>query len=876
MRSQAPSREAPRRERDFPAIYQSPTIETLDDGSLVASPARICNSQTLCTLPPKALAAHNYNDTSPVTTTTRHSALQYTPRKTPSRAMLSPPLRNRYVSSRSTTRQRRRKKSQQDFQIDEDALHVSVKTVDIAARTVFEPIPPVSLEEWHQTANRAESQKKVSMRKRLSPSLQHLELLHRFQSVKTIRQLNFSPSLGMNADVLSDCHTRTNNNRPSGNKRDGRYRSIDPLKATRDVLPSTPPLLSNRKLRLPMRCDVGFPNTTPEEMQAKEKEIRLETQWEQASPRLIVLITSDNLGQAVVDDDLPLAGKELLSAKKRNAQHFQSKEFRDVNIEPNRYSVLAPPLGATHSSTLGWRPRPFYDRPPGMLYGIASPLGVNLNVGDLDPLVCTLTLYNLGKPGQGRLYGKMSEDYTFPAGDWDNKIDFDAARQENGELDPDMIEAWKRRKHKALFSFDPLLLSSGDASLYLVLQVYRFSTQAHVEISPTNTPQPDEPEKPHQHKKKWIGGRIKTKLGKRSGVKTNSGDSTTPQLVTAIGSAEDVFEKFGTQLLTPLGFGVIPFCPNHLYSGNGEEDGLQSDKMKWPSGSKQLMHLYAFPAVQEDQDRFLERLTHIATEERHKVFTDVPEAVSCPIEVTSSSEDTEPTRKGIFNKMRTSARTISLAKSGDKEHLRITGGASIFTSFLGSDFTQAMLTDPAAFEYQEPKEGGLPRLLVDVSGDCAIAVNPSSFDGMSAMDGRKRSDLIRLPRTPIPSGYVGASDVREMMFLPPRFDSHFDVDPPMSLRSIQNILFIYPRVLKFPSKDSGKGRQRAEIKPHYAVRIRLVRYSNLNDEGELEPLKSFYNPAPWAGPTHIGGCVHQGDADLERCVRLGQGWDCLP
>ena len=143
MRSNQPHREAPR--RDFPAIYQSPTIETIDDGSLIASRRDFANVRSKAVYTPTRQVVTEI-DTRP---NTRHLALQYTPRKTPTRAMLSPPLVSRHVASRSTTRQRRRNRRQHDFQIDEDALHVTVKTVDIATRTVFDPIPPVSLEEWH-------------------------------------------------------------------------------------------------------------------------------------------------------------------------------------------------------------------------------------------------------------------------------------------------------------------------------------------------------------------------------------------------------------------------------------------------------------------------------------------------------------------------------------------------------------------------------------------------------------------------------------------------------------------------------------------------------------------------------------------------------
>ncbi|KAI2508350.1 hypothetical protein MHU86_6024 [Fragilaria crotonensis] len=483
----------------------------------------------------------------------------------------------------------------------------------------------------------------------------------------------------------------------------------------------------------------------------------------------------------------------------------------------------------------------FYDRPPGLLYCLTSPLGVHLNVGDAEPLVCTLTLYSLGNPCPGQVYGKLSEDYTFPAGDWENKIDFDAARRDDGELDPDMIEDWRRRKHKALFAYDPLHLSGGDASLHLVLQVHRVSAPINFDSSSTDTHSVEETGKTGQPIKKSIGRRIKNKLGKLSGVKGVAGGDLSSEAEIATASTEEAFGKFGTQLLTPLSFGVIPFCPSRMYTGNVKSDGMQNDKMKWPNGSKQLMHLYGVPSVPEDQGRFLERITAMALEERQKIPGNVPDVSSDP---SGEFEDTEPARKGIFNKIRPSAR----AKLVDSEPLRVTGRAFVFASFLGSDFTQAMMTDPAAFGSEEPKDSSLPRLLVDFSGDCAIAVNPSSVDGISAVDGRKRSDLIRLPKTPVPSGYLGASEVREMMFLPPRFDKQYDVDPPLSTRSIHNVLFIYPRVLKFPSKDVGKGRHKTDVKSRYAVRVRLVRFASMNEDEDLEPMKSLYNPVPWAGP----------------------------
>lgn len=342
---------------EFPAIYASPTVETLD-GSLVSGRREYIRA--VQEKPPQSprganarsiLAGVSRTAASP----TRRAALQYTPQKTPTHAIMPTTPSSRNISHRSVAREtsRRKRRKPRDFQVDQDALHVSVRTVNVAARTVFEPIPPVSLQEWQKVAKNAEQQRKVSMRKRLSPSLQHLQLLHRFQQVTTLRQLNFSPSSGLNATVLQPLQQE---DQSSSGVRKPYYQSIDPIQATRTVLPDTPPLLSNRKYRLPLRSDVGFPNATAEELQLKQNEIRFETQWEEASPRLMVLITSDSLGQTVANDSIPLAGKELMMAKQANERFRKNPRAPNKDqIEGNRHSVLAPPLGAIYNSfCLSW------------------------------------------------------------------------------------------------------------------------------------------------------------------------------------------------------------------------------------------------------------------------------------------------------------------------------------------------------------------------------------------------------------------------------------------------------------------------------------------------------------------------------------------
>jgi hypothetical protein len=563
----------------------------------------------------------------------------------------------------------------------------------------------------------------------------------------------------------------------------------------------------------------------------------------------MVLITSDSLGQTVANDSIPLAGKELMMAKQANERFRKNPRAPNRDqIEGNRHSVLAPPLGAIYSSSLGWRPRPFYDRPPGMLYGFASPLKVTLDDSlQSEALVCSLTLYSLGPTGQGRLYGKMSEEFYFPAGAWEGKIRMDSARREDGKLDMDMIHAWQKRSHKAIFSYDPLLLNEGnDKSLYIVMQGYRI-------ISPQQDGE-GRPSSATSGKKKGIGNRIKKKFGKFGGKGVSERlleDSALTDLEGNM-SSDGVFEKYAAQLLVPVCFGVTPFCPNQMFSSAMPrlEKGVNNEKMRWPNGSKQLTHLYHFPVILQDHDRFVECITTIAEEERLKEPTSgtiAPHADSSQGAVAFVEEELSPDegiRKGLFQKIRSSRSS----KISEKEiPLRVIGRASIFTSFLGTDFTQSMLSEPFGSSDESRRDGStFPRLLVDVSGDCAIAVNPVHSDNNStaSADSRRRSNLIRLPRTPIPSGYIGASEFREIQFLPPRFEKQYDIDIPASLRSMQNLLYLYPRHLRFPSRVGGKKPDASSL---YAVRVRLMKSSGDSEDGKLQPVASFFSVAPWAG-----------------------------
>lgn len=846
-------------------IYQSPTVETLD-GSLVSERLAYSSSQNNARqIEMGATPLVKNSATRPLA-----NLIQAPPRvspRVPSHPRRRPPQTPQRLESRP--RREKRRSQPRDFQIPEDMARVEIRIINVAERSAFTPIRPPSVEEWKQVAQHAEQTRRVSMKKRLSPSLQHLELLHKMQNVRTIRQLSFSPGLSLDADPWNeDLEGGKNiNRRPSRtNRRDGRYRPIHPIKATMAVLPETPPVLSHRKYRLPCVSDVGFPNPSQDELERKQNEIRLETQWEEASPRLIVLITSDDFGTSVLEGEsepipalqqwnqggwngLPLAGRELIMAKERNYDVFgkaPSQPKRKWKANPR--SMLAPPLDSTYSSGQDWKPRPFYDRPPGFTYALACPTRIEFDVGNVEPLICSLTLYTLPPDGtkrKGQVYGKTSEDFYLPAGDWDGKVDIMAARKSDGGIDQSVIDSWHHKKHKGLFSYDPK--NAEKQSLYIVLQIFQLSHRVGAEVYLEVTSKEATNRSPELTKKRSIGRRIKSKLGKMAkSSSTEKCDVLDFDLSTV--QSESTYEDCGTKLLTPLGFGIVP-----LFSNDGETVS------QWPEGSVQVMPLFSFPAHAETEDQFLDRLIYNANAPSSDLGGDSEE---CPIRKMDTAENATPSKRRIF----TSSRALKIATMKEMRKVddalktaRIAGSATLFSSALGVDFTQAILSEPTAIMGDDDanKRSRVSRLLVDISGDCAIALNPQQLDHSSTASGAgseisrsKRSNLIRLPNASIPAGYADKSEVRELQYLPPRPEKQYDFDSPTSFQSTTNLIYIYPRFLKLSTGTDGQ----ITAKQIYVIRIRLVKTTVQTDDASelVEPshqaLESFHNPAPWAGP----------------------------
>lgn len=959
------------------------------------------------------------------------------------------------IATAAAQQPRRKRKTPQkprDFQNSEDAATVTLRPVNVAQRSAFDTHRVASLEKWHLTASNLMSQSNTnnnsssnpssssSAQKKLSPSLQHLKLLHALQSATTIRQLAFSPSVGIHSDAFvpwwedaltattpttttpatTDDDTTNGDNESDKAKslkrrvssaaleqRDGRYRSIHPVQATLSALPTVPPALSNKKARLPLRSDVGFPNAAVEEVIQKQAEIQQETEWEEASPRIIVLVTSDDLGTAVPEDEsassmmvspehwewnggglqsMPFAGKDLLRAKELNALHFSKKSsllskallqagetktnnssynnsnngmdsFKKKLLEPNRTSMLAPPLDSSFSKTLGWRPRPFHDRPPGMEYLLCWPLDIAFDVGNIEPLLCSLALYNLpaGSTNSSNnsnnsgisIFGKISEEFWFPAGDWDGKMEIDPSflsipgatkssgnNYNNNSMAPseeDVLDSWSRRNQKAIFSYDPLAIRGGEESLFWVLQVYKVANEDAIDVY-LQVKNGSKANRRSNNVKKLFTGKLPSKP-------TPSQESIEDEK----SNANQFFDKFGTKAMRTLAYGVKPVTPR-LSSGS---DSVEYDKLEFPKGAVQDVALMASPENPESQEAFVHRLSKVSLSlsnngkvndpdhlrskaSEHGVSAgsslvrsevsllasegsaafdmasvgsfasdpSLPKSSSSVLasSVSDSTQSKTPDaskqglssakqkkKKNIVKRMWVSPKKVPASRpvkgsssstpsqnvlpsstlqkrypKGQENanedldpHLSAT--TKIFSTTLSTDWLQSMLLEPTDRDgfkilpqpLSTTNKNSLPKLLCDISGDYAVMLEDRGS--------RKKSALARLPSHKRAAGYIGTSEIREMMFLPARPEKQYDLDMPPSYRSHVNLLYLYPRLLRPSSEQQGSDckQKKHETRARYTVRFRLVR-SSLDVEGNKvassnTPLEAFHSSCPWVG-----------------------------
>ena len=941
-----------------PSLYAAPTTSTLGDEEGAYVPQTLVRPYQAQT-PTKYRRPIDQNNSrsTPASTNTRpRNHVPSTPSTVSARARQPPSATatSAQQPSESSKRPPSRRPSSggaspnsssnnRDFQFDTDFPSVTVRHVNVQQRSAFDVKALTPLPEWLRIAARTK-------KRRLSPAYAHLELLHKLQPIQQQQHCSASAVLAQRgprgrlllrlAPGIVAATTTTEGGKSADEillppryrrRRDGRYRSIDPLAAFRaaccpgggdddandnDTLP--PPTLSHKKYRLPNRADVGFPNAAPADIQRKQQEIRHETAWEEASPRLVVLVTSDDLGtsseqqqqqqedggggrkssggrrqqqqQQSKEQQQQYAGRDLLLAKARNAEHFGRRQLLETmmstidpkSLLPNPYSMLAPPLDSTFSPSQGWRPRAFHDRPAGMSYCLACPMEFSFSAAATDaaaaantttssqmqePLVCSLALYTLPplyrdkqyisaaaaaayhckKQGTVPAYGKMSEEFWFPAGDWRGKVEhLPAVQTQDGAVDEGLLAAWLERKHKAIFSFDWLDLameskrsSSPDpSSIFVVLHVYKV-------VTPTDVDQ---------------------------------------------AASEQVFEKYGTQLLTPISFGVTKFFSS-------------KSPMNWPNGQLKEMQLYTYPDKAESQELFVERLWGVVYQKYASPTTphhqdDGASAASVSktgedsLSVTTMETTDTTKRKGLANRLfrspkpsrsKTPVPSVTTPKPTHLRQRSVSTGSlttvsqnsttlgappvseptdwsvRLFLSSLSADFLQSLLVSPRELDGKRTNGHNkkLPQLLVDISGDFAVLVDRAESIVPAAVVQEsqggavsKRSNLLRLPPPVEPAGYCGASEFREVLYLPARPERHYDVDSHVgSCRSILNLLYLYPRLLR-RSPEAPSHQDLSD----FTVRIRLVHTEMIVDE-ETEksahrsaPISCFHNSVPWAGP----------------------------
>ena len=776
--------------------------------------------------------------------------------------------------------------------------------------------------------------------KKLSPSPQYIELLEMMSQIQSVRQLCWSPIVSREADpffgwgsedeeedevenndtIINDNLEKTKDGTTiipvtmptkSTKERDQRKKillkrkrrkiaasmlglrcnQINPEEYAEKTLLDHAPLLTNVRRRLPMRSDVGFPKATEEEITLKQREIAKEAQLEEVSPRLIVLLSSDDVGSPPVMDvdksidkklrhrlkyslpGMPFAGKELTILKRM--QNRPSITLRDdlgiqlcgncsEKVRPDPSSMFAPPTDSGMSSSEMWRSRPFSDRPAGMSYAVAIPVDVRFSAGKFEPLVCTLALYCLPKETTAeakKFRGKISEDHIFPAGDWGNLLEEKAgeilARQFGMSKESAENGIPKRRRtKKALFSFDPTALPKNEHggldSLFLVMNVHKvthrdagaaYMNHSSAKISSSST------------KKTFSGLFFGTSSSSTSSLSSRHNVSV------AKSRAKSAFDAFGSQLLTPFCFGILPLLPRDPEIQVNDNEGFM-----WPNGVSQSMVMFSHPIKPESHDAFLNRISttaartnfhsNIVDEVTNSVsnvdsisFDDDSNIIAISSEDSMNSRSVGPKRRRLKFKFRNNKtpkrQLVDMADVLNDDTYLMDGTAIFFTSKIGVDFSQTLLQQPSFLQREDTKDHSLPRLLVDVSGDCAIMLNPEH--GTSSR--KKRSNLIRLPPSTKSSGYSDSCEIREILYLPFQNEMKYESAPCFSPRTSLNLIYLYPRLIRKVSSE-----QENERKMCYSVRVQLVQQSlKINeDTGVMSPVyvpsESIYNPTPGGGP----------------------------
>ena len=529
-------------------------------------------------------------------------------------------------------------------------------------------------------------------------------------------------------------------------RRVGRYYALTKREHLK-TLPIQAPKLSVNRARLPMRSDVGFPRATDEEITLKMKEQQIEALWEEACPRLAVLISARDVGEFAQQKggiggtrrfrDLDhQQNKFSVWQKCRGLDYYVPyplplKYFDDfimapipMKRRPDPTSVFAPPLDSVPAggNRAGWKPRPVADRPPGRHYVLVDPISLTFeNVGDLEPLVCSLSLYCLPHPSPGGhdtpKYGcKISEEFVYPAGDWRNSlehvvtetnihasafdVEVDSPTSDVTNIPPDKTppkksngKNWKELRKRALFSYDPLAIltqcsqflheaPSTDISsagqliqeqLCLVVQVYKVAHKDALapyiteEMIINSVPPPvshvsKRADTPFKQFKRKVKGHSSKKPSMLS-ISQKSSRSLEEHSDACRYRAWNVFENFGTQFLTPLCFGVVPIFDSVSLEGRKVADSLEIDGVdriyKWPNGCTRNVAMYGYPVKPESSESFIRRLCDIRWGSTNRVDTDI---FDIDLSLNHTNISTTPSKNTIRSEASVSKSSIKRLK----------------------------------------------------------------------------------------------------------------------------------------------------------------------------------------------------------------------
>jgi hypothetical protein len=191
------------------------------------------------------------------------------------------------------------------------------------------------------------------------------------------------------------------------------------------------------------------------------------------------------------------------------------------------------------------------------------------------------------------------------------------------------------------------------------------------------------------------------------------------------------------------------------------------------------------------------------------------------------SEVSVAKKTGVMGRMFRTPQKPSKASLPNPKNASTTYNVRI--SFLGADFLQPLLSKP-----EHDTESKATRLLVDVSGDFAVSLEKQDSEPPTSAV-KKRSNLLRLPKSTQPAGYITSAEFREVLYLPA--SQRYDYDRPVSYWSLVNLMYLYPRVLQITNANTSRHVE------GFSIHIRACR---IEGEHAVTIAGSFYSASSYA------------------------------